>query len=123
MCCESILSGFSARPIAGQLLTGQVLAAFLPRLSINIFNRHELTRTDSRPSIKAMNDTVSKISRLEDQVSQLLELCKRLGDENQDLRAQLHQLSSERSSLIEHKEQARSHVEAMITRLRSMETA
>lgn len=70
-----------------------------------------------------MNDTASKINRLEDQVNQLLELCKRLGDENQGLRAQIHQLNSERSSLIEHKEQARNHVEAMITRLRSMETA
>lgn len=82
-----------------------------------------MTRVDSRPTIKVMNDTASKINRLEDQVNQLLELCKRLGDENQGLRAQIHQLNSERSSLIEHKEQARNHVEAMITRLRSMETA
>jgi cell division protein ZapB len=70
-----------------------------------------------------MNDTASKINRLEDQVNQLLELCKRLGDENQDLRAQLKQLGGERAKLMEHKEQARSHVEAMITRLRSMEAA
>ena len=70
-----------------------------------------------------MNDTVSKINRLEDQVNQLLELCKRLGDENQDLRGQVKQLNSERAKLMEHKEQARSHVEAMITRLRSMEAA
>jgi len=70
-----------------------------------------------------MNDTASKINRLEDQVNQLLELCKRLGDENHDLRAQLKHLSGERAKLMEHKEQARSHVEAMITRLRSMEAA
>jgi cell division protein ZapB len=70
-----------------------------------------------------MNDTVTKINRLEDQVNQLLELCKRLGDENHDLRGQLKQLSSDRAKLVEHKEMARSHVEAMITRLRSMEAA
>jgi cell division protein ZapB len=70
-----------------------------------------------------MNDTVTKINRLEAQVNQLLDLCKRLGDENQGMRAQLKQLSSERGNLIEHKEQARVHVEAMISRLRAMESA
>ena len=70
-----------------------------------------------------MNETTSKISRLEDQVSELLDLCKRLGKENTDLRTQLQQLSGERASLLEQKEQVRSQVEAMITRLRSMETA
>jgi cell division protein ZapB len=70
-----------------------------------------------------MNDTTSKINRLEQQVSELLDLCKRLGKENNDLRAQLHHLSGERATLLEQKEQARSQVEAMITRLRSMESA
>ncbi len=70
-----------------------------------------------------MNDTTSKINRLEDQVSELLELCKRLGKENNDLRAQLQHLSGERASLLEQKEQVRSQVEAMISRLRSMESA
>ena len=70
-----------------------------------------------------MNDTTSKINRLEEQVSELLELCKRLGKENNDLRAQLQHLSGERASLLEQKEQVRSQVEAMISRLRSMESA
>ena len=70
-----------------------------------------------------MNDTTSKMNRLEDQVGQLLDLCSRLSDENKALRAQLKQLSGERASLIEHKEHARTQVEAMITRLRSMENA
>ena len=68
-----------------------------------------------------MNETTSKIDRLEQQVSELLDLCKKLGNENSDLRAQLHHLSGERASLLEQKEQVRSQVEAMITRLRSME--
>ena len=68
-----------------------------------------------------MNETKSKISHLEDQANELLKLCQRLGEENTDLRKQLGTLSSERSGLIELKEQARNQVESMITRLRSME--
>lgn len=70
-----------------------------------------------------MNDTTSKINRLEEQVSELLDLCKRLGDENTNLRAQMQHLSGERATLIEQKEQVRTQVDAMITRLRSMEAA
>lgn len=70
-----------------------------------------------------MNDTTSKINRLEEQVSELLDLAKRLGKENGDLRAQMQHLSGERATLLEQKEQARSQVEAMISRLRSMESA
>lgn len=70
-----------------------------------------------------MNDTTSRIDRLESQINDLLDLCKRLGEENNNLRAQLQHISSERATLLEQKEQARSQVEAMITRLRSMENA
>ncbi len=70
-----------------------------------------------------MSDITTKINRLESQVEELLELCQKLGDENSDLRNQLQHLNGERAKLLEQKEQARSHVEAMITRLRSMETA
>ena len=48
---------------------------------------------------------------------------KRLGEENNNLRAQLHHLSGERATLLEQKEQVRTQVDAMITRLRSMENA
>ena len=70
-----------------------------------------------------MNETTSKINHLEKQVSELLDLCKRLSKETSDLRAQLQHLSGERATLLEQKEQARSQVEAMISRLRSMESA
>ncbi len=70
-----------------------------------------------------MSDITTKINRLESQVEELLELCQKLGDENSDLRNQLQHLNGERAKLLEQKEQARSHVEAMITRLRSMESA
>ncbi len=82
-----------------------------------------MTESDSRPTIRAMTDTIKRISKLEEQVSELLELCHRLGNDNQDLRAQLQTLTSERSNLIESKEKVRVQVESMITRLRSMEKA
>ena len=82
-----------------------------------------MTEVDSRPTIRAMTDTIKRINKLEQQVNELLELCQRLGDDNKELRAQLQQLTSERSNLIEQKEKVRVQVESMITRLRSMEKA
>ncbi len=82
-----------------------------------------MTESDSRPTISAMTDTITRINKLEEQVSELLELCQRLGNDNQELRAQLQTLTSERSNLIESKEKVRVQVESMITRLRSMEKA
>jgi cell division protein ZapB len=70
-----------------------------------------------------MTDTITRINKLEAQVNELLEICQRLGNDNQELRAQLQTLTSERSSLIESKEKVRVQVESMITRLRSMEKA
>jgi cell division protein ZapB len=70
-----------------------------------------------------MTDTITRISKLEAQVGELLELCQRLSNDNKELRAQLQTLTSERSSLIESKEKIRVQVESMITRLRSMEKA
>jgi len=82
-----------------------------------------LTDVHSRPTIRTMTDTIKRINKLEQQVNELLELCQRLGDDNKELRAQLQQLTSERSNLIEQKEKVRVQVESMITRLRSMEKA
>ena len=82
-----------------------------------------MTKVDSRPTISSMTNTITRISKLEEQVEELLKLCQRLGDDNKDLRAQLQQLVSERSNLIEQKEKVRVQVESMITRLRSMEKA
>ena len=80
-----------------------------------------MTIIRSRSTISRMNDT--KISHLENQTNELLELCQRLSDENKGLRTQLRDLTSERSGLLELKEKARVQVEGMITRLRSMENA
>ena len=82
-----------------------------------------MTEGHSRPTISIMTDTITRINKLEAQVNELLEVCQRLGNDNQELRAQLQTLTSERSNLIESKEKVRVQVESMITRLRSMEKA
>ncbi len=70
-----------------------------------------------------MTDTITRITKLEEQVGELLEICQRLDHDNDDLRSQLQRLTSERSILMEQKEKIRIQVESMITRLRSMEKA
>jgi cell division protein ZapB len=82
-----------------------------------------LTDCDSRPTIGLMTDTITRINKLEEQVSELLELSQRLGNDNRELRTHMQTLTSERSNLIESKEKVRVQVESMITRLRSMEKA
>lgn len=58
---------------------------------------------------------------LEHKVDELIQLCGVLGKENRALRAQQHNWSSERAKLIEKNELAKSRVEAMIGRLKSLE--
>lgn len=55
------------------------------------------------------------------QVDQLIGLCQRLMDENRSLRQSQEQLMTERANLLAKNEQARSRVEAMINRLKSLE--
>jgi len=61
------------------------------------------------------------IDLLEGQVDALIHLCRRLQEENASLRARQEVLVAERAELIEKSEQARSRVEAMLSRLRAME--
>ena len=59
--------------------------------------------------------------RLEQQLDDLLAICQRLDDENRSLKATQESLVSERANLVAKNEQARSRVEAMISRLRTLE--
>ncbi|HWT16635.1 MAG TPA: TIGR02449 family protein [Patescibacteria group bacterium] len=54
-------------------------------------------------------------------VDQLIALCQRLGEENRHLRQTQEAMASERTNLLAKNEQARSRVEAMIARLKSLE--
>lgn len=61
------------------------------------------------------------LDKLEQQVDTLIRLNQRLRDENRSLLARQDILVAERGELIEKTEQARSRVEAMLSRLRAME--
>jgi len=58
---------------------------------------------------------------LEKQVDELLSLCDKLTQTNNSLEGTVKDLKTERSTLIEQKDKAKTHIEAMITRLKSME--
>jgi cell division protein ZapB len=58
---------------------------------------------------------------LSQQLDRLLDTVRRLTEENRSLRQSQEQLSGERAGLMARKEQARSRVEAMIQRLKSLE--
>jgi cell division protein ZapB len=65
--------------------------------------------------------TLADITEISVRLDRLLELCQRLTEENRSLRQSQEQLAMERSNLLAKNEQARSRVEAMIARLRSLE--
>jgi cell division protein ZapB len=62
------------------------------------------------------------LRKLEQRVEELIHACSYLKDENKSLRARQDSLVAERAALIEKTELARARVEAMITRLKSMES-
>ena len=63
-----------------------------------------------------------ELERLEKQVGGLLDLVERLARENKSLRAQQESLSLERAGLLEKHDQVRNRVDAIVTRLKSLET-
>ncbi len=65
--------------------------------------------------------TESDLQKLESQIDALIDAVNQLKQENTSLRHQQDNLLAERSQLIEKTELARNRVEAMITRLRSLE--
>ena len=63
-----------------------------------------------------------QLSRLEEQVTSLLETIDRLSQENRSLRMQQDTIANERANLLEKHDQVRNRVDAIVTRLKSMET-
>ncbi len=61
------------------------------------------------------------LDTLERKVNELIELCQVLARENRALRSQQSNWTTERAKLIEKNELAKSKVESMITRLKSLE--
>jgi len=65
--------------------------------------------------------TETDLSHLEQRIDELIDTVGMLKNENTSLRQQKDKLSIERSQLVEKTELARSRVEAMISRLKSLE--
>jgi len=63
----------------------------------------------------------ASISKLEDSIEDLIQLCNQLREENRALEANQSILLAERSELIGRNETARNQVESIITRLNDME--
>ncbi len=69
----------------------------------------------------SINDADQRLKKLELRIDELLRTLDRVREENRMLRKQQQDYSSERANLIEKNEVAKSRVEAMINRLKSME--
>ena len=63
-----------------------------------------------------------ELKALESRIDELVRACTHLKEENRMLLAKQDSLVSERATLIEKTEMAKSRVEAMITRLKSLES-
>jgi cell division protein ZapB len=64
----------------------------------------------------------TELQRLEQRVGELLTLVRQLAEENRALRSRQENLSGERAALLQKNEQVRASVEAMIGRLRLLES-
>jgi cell division protein ZapB len=62
-----------------------------------------------------------ELAALGEQLDRLLDMVRRLTEENRSLRHSQEQLANERAGLMARNEQARSRVEAMIQRLKALE--
>ena len=66
--------------------------------------------------------TTFDLYRLEEKIDDLITEVTALTEENEQLRGQKESLTNERFSLLEKTDQAKKRVEAMILRLKTMET-
>ncbi|HEX5306774.1 MAG TPA: TIGR02449 family protein [Dyella sp.] len=67
-------------------------------------------------------DLQQELATLNRQVDQLIDTVRRLSEENRSLRHSQEQLANERAGLMARNEQARGRVEAMIQRLKALES-
>ncbi len=64
-----------------------------------------------------------ELGQLEEKVSSLLDIINRLMKENRSLRAQQETQATERAGMLVRHDEVRSRVEAIVTRLKSLETS
>jgi cell division protein ZapB len=77
-----------------------------------------MTSADSLPE-----PTRSELQQLSLRIAQLIQMARRLEDENRVLKSEAAQLSAERTLLFDRNQQARSRIESMITRLKALEAS
>jgi cell division protein ZapB len=71
--------------------------------------------------IRPMSDT--SFNTLEDKVDELIQLCNKMNKENQLLRDDKHNWENERHSLVEKNQLARTRLEKVLQRLKTLEQA
>ena len=76
----------------------------------------------STPDSVKPDPVKQELAALGEQVDRLLDTVRRLNEENRSLRHSQEQLATERAGLMARNEQARSRVEAMIQRLKALES-
>jgi cell division protein ZapB len=81
-----------------------------------------IVSTMSTPDPVRSDAVREELAALSQQLDRLLETVRRLNEENRSLRHSQEQLSGERAGLLARNEQARGRVEAMIQRLKSLES-
>ena len=82
-----------------------------------------MTTLAGLPIVPVMDtpDVLAQLQRLSERFDELAARTRRLTEENRSLRQQHELASGERAQLLSKNEQARSRVEALIARLKSME--
>jgi len=73
-------------------------------------------------NIRHTHQVEQELAHLEEQVDSLLAIIERLTRENRSLRAQQESLATERAGLLEKHDQVRGRVDAIVTRLKSLES-
>lgn len=76
-----------------------------------------MDKSRNNPAVEA------ELKRLESRLEELVALCNQLREENRSLRDSQEHLVAERAGLLHKNEEVKSRVEAMISRLRSLEDA
>ena len=71
---------------------------------------------------KAKPVVEQELLQLEEKVDALLRIVEQLMKENRTLRSQQESLATERAGLLEKHDQVRNRVDAIVTRLKSLET-
>jgi cell division protein ZapB len=75
----------------------------------------------SAPESVKPDPVKQELAAIGEQLDRLLDVVRRLSEENRSLRHSQEQLANERAGLMARNEQARSRVEAMIQRLKALE--